>query len=61
MPTQAPPSDGEPQGSFIGKTRTQYDTMGGLKENLEWPVECQAARRALISLNGAERQGDAGC
>ena len=61
MPTQAPPSDGGPPGSFIGKTRTQYDTTGGLERGPRWPVECQAARRAPISLEGAERQGDAGC
>ena len=38
-----------------------YDTTGGLTEDLEWPVECQAARSATISLEGAEWPGGAEC
>ena len=33
--------------------------LGGLIEDLEWSADCQAARRAPISLEGAEWSGGA--
>ena len=64
MPTQAPPSDDGPPGSFIGKTITQYDTTGGLMVTMiqredskrtssgQWSVKQPEGRRLV--LEGAE-------
>ena len=52
-------ADGGVPGSFIGNTRTIYDTTGGFLEDLELSVDCQTAGRAQISLEGAEWPGGA--